>query len=160
MNKFKIGDKVRVFGSSRANRLTDCGIITKPCSIGEKLWYVHSNKWKDSNILSDDYVFESDMELILKTIKDVEVGDEIICLPSRRKFTIEAISGNLIAVCPLENKSISIGMPNNNITWCRKWVIEKEYKLLNQSSETITIEGKVYNKEEVEKRLSELKPIE
>lgn len=69
--KFKVGDKVKVFGKTCSNILTEEGIIVKEkTDYRGECWYVSSEKYKE-----DQYVLSSDMELI-ETHK-FKVGDKV-----------------------------------------------------------------------------------
>lgn len=155
MNKFKVGDKVKLnsYKDWEYPKYKDQEALYISPIVGF-LSFHHKIMWSD-NITS--LVSDSNLIKAKKTIEDIEVGDAIINTGgTMRKFIILEILENIVCAIPYYLKdNVAI---YNDFIWIRKSVLETHWSLVNENK-TITIEGKIYNKEEVEKRLSELKPI-
>jgi hypothetical protein len=156
VNKFKIGDKVRVReGASPGSYYNNmyCGIdMAKPGSEVSTVVFAGRNIYKLEGC--DSWWTDEMLELAEKTLYNLEKGDIVSFDNNNEKRTVLAAIDN----CYL------LSYPNNFTSASFWYTVDdlKYYECTVQQSEieTINIDGKKYNKNEVEEAIKDLEPIE
>lgn len=137
---FKEGDRVEAIANSYCYRIGDRGTVVS--GIG----WLKLDKYKSNT--GSNYT-NVNFKKLKVTIRDIEVGDTLEM--GHASVVVLAVCGEMIAVSQSDKKSFS--------GWYSMSYAESAWKLPKQKEETITIDGKTYNKEEVTERLSELKTV-
>ncbi|HJP81422.1 MAG TPA: hypothetical protein VJ841_03460 [Candidatus Saccharimonadales bacterium] len=148
MSKFKVGDKVKVIAStwgpnSRTRAMIGSVYVIKEindgiCAIG-----------------TPDFAYwfnPSDLRPFKKTLKDVEAGDVVLNEHGNEFRVVEALN-NVFAY-------VTTVVDHGGIAWMEFSEAEEYgWKLKDAEPETIEINGKKYNKEDVVERLAELEEL-
>lgn len=149
MITFNVGNRVRRIknGTNSGMNIGDTGTIVEVKSQNSVSVKLDKNK-----IISMGHDALNSFEKLPKTIHHVEAGDE---------FYRKDNTPRKLIVIEVFDFSISYYFKNDIhkiIYWLHRELLEEGYELGNQIN-TITINNKTYNKQEVEERLAELKQI-
>lgn len=150
--KFKIGDFVRVKDKHSNNDLIEVGHIGKIEKIDENNPDYPYRLENNSTCLRGEW-----LELISRTIEDVQEDDLITDGTYLRR--VLGRCGKVVFLTYF-CKEGEIEETFYDCGYSIAQLKESNYSIVENTPEHIEINGKKYNKEDVDKRLSELSPIE
>lgn len=145
--KYKVGDKIRNLKSVYIEKGSEGWIIEVDTDDRIETYHVDfgSEKW---------WVSDSEIELVENTFETLEVGD----------IVVDDDGDEYAVLTPWIGKVIGLSTYSNAEFFGNFYTLEEleEDFTIKQSelSDTITLDGKTYKREDVIERLEELEPIE
>jgi hypothetical protein len=139
----------------------ECGSATSELSyliitgigLGGYTWTAYDNEGNELDKCAGHGLTEADFIPFTRTIDDVQEGDEVVD-EDRHQSTVLGRCGKMVFLSLTDNREKLGGI------WSIEDLKDNGYTLVQDTPETIEINGKKYKADEINERLAELKPIE